>query len=115
MHPRKLCKVCHLFKLHSPSEKLQSKACGFVGKVCWDCYIANQTLRLQGKPPLWYPVPDELVQYDALLPAVQAASKQISRLLSVKAGLGPVELDSLLEARNAKRQELHELMQRLSA
>lgn len=118
MYPRKLCKVCHLFKLYNPSEKLQSKACGFVGKVCWDCHVANQTLRLQGKSPLYYPVPDELIQVDTLQEAVRAFGKQITRILGTKAGLkpdAPAELERLLKARDAKRQELYDLMQRLAA
>lgn len=109
MYPRKLCKVCHLFKLYNPSEKLQSKACGFVGKVCWDCHVANQTRRLQGKPPLRYPVPAALAQYDAL----QDELKALDKILCTEADLVPEVHAVASAARQAKIQELHDFMQTL--
>lgn len=43
----RLCKACGQYKPFDPTQKLQSKACGFMGKLCWSCYAATQRTKMQ--------------------------------------------------------------------
>ncbi len=41
----KTCKVCGLVKPHDKTQKLNSKASGFIGQVCWTCYLLADAAR----------------------------------------------------------------------
>lgn len=43
----KLCKECNELKPYDPHAKRQSKAQGFVGLVCWDCFVRTQRAKMQ--------------------------------------------------------------------
>ena len=78
----KVCKVCNQAKPYDPTAIPQSKAAGFVGKVCWDCRIHAQRLRMQGLLP-----PSKIhteSEDDAKLRALRAKLKMLSKELSVK-------------------------------
>lgn len=45
----KFCKDCEQFKPHDPTQKHQSKASGFMGKVCWDCFVLAQRAKMQSR------------------------------------------------------------------
>lgn len=36
----KTCKICGQTKLHDKAQRPSSKASGFVGRVCWACYLS---------------------------------------------------------------------------
>ena len=41
----KLCKVCGQERVFDPTAKKDRKASGFMGQICWDCYLAQDKKR----------------------------------------------------------------------
>jgi len=43
----KLCKECDEYKPYDPTQGRQTKASGFAGKVCWDCFVIAQRAKMR--------------------------------------------------------------------
>ncbi len=86
--------------------KPQTKLSGFCGKVCWDCHITNQTLRVQGAKLLSYPVPDGIVHLEILREELNTVNKQITQALKAKSSIANTEFTKLTQVCEAKYQEL---------
>lgn len=90
----KTCKVCTQEKPFDLNAKRQSKAAGFVGKVCWDCHVAAQKLKMQSlsgakQPARWA---HEASAFKAQrikhrTDELYALEKQLARLLYTRTGM----------------------------
>lgn len=38
----RLCKECNQLKPYEPTQRRQSKASGFMGNICWNCFVETQ-------------------------------------------------------------------------
>ena len=45
----KLCKVCNQLKPFDLTAPHQSKAQGFMGLVCWDCFVTAQRIKMRAR------------------------------------------------------------------
>ena len=54
----KECKYCHNQQLFDPTAKLHSKASGFMGAKCWQCYLAAKNPNLDPPLPPGFPEHD---------------------------------------------------------
>jgi len=101
----KTCKVCNQLKPFDPAIKGQSKAAGFMGKVCWDCYVRASRLKSRGLDPNDLAKDAELEAQRALRlahtkQAAEARAERALRKLSpeyVAAQLAKIALDDKLQ------------------
>ncbi len=75
----KQCKECGEFKPYNQHAKRQSKEQGFVGKVCWDCFVVAQRLNMQARTTRKDP---QSRTYGALVLKVQSALDKLSTMPS---------------------------------
>lgn len=102
------CKICAQEKPYDP-QGAKPKARGFMGHVCWDCYVRAQRLKSRGLDP-------KNIKLDAELQAQQAKRRALNqRLLEARAQrvlykLSPeyiAQVQATLEAQEQAREQKH--------